>query len=461
MTALPDTRTSPAKISSAGTTPARPSMRNSTRSALAMAASVCLRMRAVSPVSPGSNPAVSMSRTLQAPSVVSASRRSRVKPGWSSTSASFRPTNRLNRVDLPTFGRPTMATVNGIGRRPCGHWRGRDGPREGLVEGDQRGVVGKDIHAPAGDNRRNENRRVEIELGKQLARARIGADEKALARDEPELAAGEHRAAPAAARKLRHPPHLAVGAGERNKLAADIDHIDGIARDPRHLGAGKISRPQPLARRLGDCDHLAAVADHEDHSVIDDRPRRIAENAGGRGIDLARQRVAPGRFPARNIEGEDVAGRKGRDHDTAAHRRADTAEKGCSDWQPARGPKLLAVTVAEGIKHVAGRYEIDLAARGCRRAADRLANALGPNHGAIAGIEGNDGAIAGRYVEAPAVESKPAAKAFFGLLVVGGHVLGPNPRAIRRGEGRHRSAGIEREDLAVGNQRHGAQAPAR
>src|SRR5262245_7022980 len=195
MTALPDVRTRSAKISSAGTTPALPSMRNSTRSALAMAASVCLRMRAVSPASPGSSPAVSMSRTLQTPSVASASRRSRVKPGWSSTRASFRPANRLNRVDLPTFGRPTMATVKDIGRRPCGHWRGRTGPREALVEGDQRGVVGKDIHAPAGDNRRNEDRRVEIELGEQLTRARIGTDEKALARDKPKLAARKNRPA--------------------------------------------------------------------------------------------------------------------------------------------------------------------------------------------------------------------------------------------------------------------------
>ena len=41
----------------------------------------------------------------------SASRRSRVTPGVSSTSAIFRPTSRLNSVDLPTLGRPTMATV--------------------------------------------------------------------------------------------------------------------------------------------------------------------------------------------------------------------------------------------------------------------------------------------------------------------------------------------------------------
>src|SRR5215207_834013 len=52
-----------------------------------------------------------MMRKRKGPSLASPSRRSRVTPGRSSTSASFWPTRRLNRVDLPTFGRPTMATV--------------------------------------------------------------------------------------------------------------------------------------------------------------------------------------------------------------------------------------------------------------------------------------------------------------------------------------------------------------
>src|SRR4028119_1795739 len=46
--------------------------------------------------------------------LASPSRRSRVTPGRSSTSASFLPTSRLNRVDLPTLGRPTIATVGGF-----------------------------------------------------------------------------------------------------------------------------------------------------------------------------------------------------------------------------------------------------------------------------------------------------------------------------------------------------------
>src|SRR5690606_34093868 len=34
-----------------------------------------------------------------------------VMPGWSATIASLEPTRRLNRLDLPTLGRPTIATL--------------------------------------------------------------------------------------------------------------------------------------------------------------------------------------------------------------------------------------------------------------------------------------------------------------------------------------------------------------
>src|SRR6266851_5585651 len=54
----------------------------------------------------------------RSPSRASPSRRSRVTPGSSSTSASFCPTRRLNSVDLPTLGRPIMAIVKGMDD-PC------------------------------------------------------------------------------------------------------------------------------------------------------------------------------------------------------------------------------------------------------------------------------------------------------------------------------------------------------
>ena len=64
------------------------------------------------------SPAVSITRNSRPISLASPSRRSRVTPGRSSTSARRLPTSRLNRVDLPTLGRPTMATVgSGMGSR--------------------------------------------------------------------------------------------------------------------------------------------------------------------------------------------------------------------------------------------------------------------------------------------------------------------------------------------------------
>src|SRR5262245_32309724 len=109
---LPDLRTRSANARSAGVDPARASIRNITASATAIAAAVCSCMRPVRLWGAASSrPAVSMAVKVRSPSRACASRRSRVTPGRSSTSARRLPTRRLNSVDLPTFGRPTMATV--------------------------------------------------------------------------------------------------------------------------------------------------------------------------------------------------------------------------------------------------------------------------------------------------------------------------------------------------------------
>src|SRR5215211_2213281 len=114
-------------------------------------------MRRISePSSASSRPAVSMMRKLKGPSRASPSRRSRVTPGRSSTSASFWPTRRLKRVDLPTFGRPTMATVAVMAALAAllGRLR-RPGVDEGAVDLEPaaqrlRGfAVGRDLVEPA------------------------------------------------------------------------------------------------------------------------------------------------------------------------------------------------------------------------------------------------------------------------------------------------------------------------
>src|SRR5579872_367417 len=115
ITGLLARRAKSAKARSFGVRPARASTTNIKASARPIAVSVCSCIRAVSePFSPLSSPAVSMTVNCRSPSRPAPSRRSRVTPGSSSTSASFCPTRRLNSVDFPTLGRPIMAIVKGI-----------------------------------------------------------------------------------------------------------------------------------------------------------------------------------------------------------------------------------------------------------------------------------------------------------------------------------------------------------
>src|SRR5580704_5451187 len=122
MIGLPARRTAWAKCWSAAVRPARASTTNRIASQSMRAASVCARMRPASvSASPSSRPAVSTMVKERSASLPSPSRRSRVTPGSSSTSASLRPTSRLNSVDLPTFGRPMIATLALMSFQPIGY----------------------------------------------------------------------------------------------------------------------------------------------------------------------------------------------------------------------------------------------------------------------------------------------------------------------------------------------------
>ncbi len=84
----------------------------STKSASA-SASIDLRMPIDSASSRASRmPAVSTSLTGMPPIATVSLTRSRVVPGVAVTMARSRSTRRLNKLDLPTFGRPTIASVN-------------------------------------------------------------------------------------------------------------------------------------------------------------------------------------------------------------------------------------------------------------------------------------------------------------------------------------------------------------
>ena len=121
--------------------PPRASTTNRPTSASARPCIACQRSRpARLSGEPCSRPAVSITRNSVGPSRQTPSIRSRVTPGVSSTIACRRPTSRLNRVDLPTFGRPRIATVGELTASP---------------ERDQLGVVGQEEHRAVGDGRRH------------------------------------------------------------------------------------------------------------------------------------------------------------------------------------------------------------------------------------------------------------------------------------------------------------------
>ena len=97
-----------------------------------MASASCIAIWACSwtpdwmePAGSGSRPPVSSRMKGRPSQSVWAIRRSRVVPAMSETMAWRQPTMRLNRDDLPTLGRPTMAMMGkGIGRPRLGFWAG-------------------------------------------------------------------------------------------------------------------------------------------------------------------------------------------------------------------------------------------------------------------------------------------------------------------------------------------------
>ena len=101
-----------ATSSSPGVTPARASTTKSTRSASPIASRACSAIARVSGVgSAMSTPPVSTSTKRLPVHSQTSSLRSRVTPGVSCTTAARVSVSRLTSVDLPTFGKPTIATV--------------------------------------------------------------------------------------------------------------------------------------------------------------------------------------------------------------------------------------------------------------------------------------------------------------------------------------------------------------
>src|SRR5262245_48203675 len=171
-----------AKCWSSGVTPARASISSSATSAWRIASSVCSRIRPSSDWSnTSSRPAVSTTVKSRSPRWPAPNRRSRVTPGWSSTSASFLPTRRLNRVDLPTFGRPTMAMVKAMER---------------LFQRNQPRVVGQDKDRFIGDDRRQVRGIRQLLLAKDGAVIGRERDGEAARAGDQQPVADQHRPGP-------------------------------------------------------------------------------------------------------------------------------------------------------------------------------------------------------------------------------------------------------------------------
>ena len=97
--------------SSVAVAPTVASTTNMSASAMSIAASAaCATDRSI-PLTLCSQPPVSMRRKSRPAHSARYVTRSRVTPGVSSTTATRRPTMRLTRVDLPTLGRPTIAST--------------------------------------------------------------------------------------------------------------------------------------------------------------------------------------------------------------------------------------------------------------------------------------------------------------------------------------------------------------
>src|SRR5437588_160838 len=121
-----DPRRCRARTRSSSWTPTCASPTRSTTSAELAARSACRETRASIPPARETYPPVSTTVNRRPRHSTGTSIRSRVTPGSSSAIVSFPPNNRLTRVDLPTFCRPTMATVGGVAAIRSSH-PGADG----------------------------------------------------------------------------------------------------------------------------------------------------------------------------------------------------------------------------------------------------------------------------------------------------------------------------------------------
>src|SRR6516165_8690228 len=376
-----------AKLWSSGVSPALASTSSSTASASATACSVWARMRAAS-ASPrtSSFPAVATTVKVRSPSRPWPSRRSRVTPGVSSTMARRRPTSRLNRVDLPVFGRPTIARVKAMS------WTS--------AQGDQIGVVRQDKERALGDDRRQMGRRGQRDLSQKLARIGRYGKSRAVGTGQDQAIAGQDRSMPedrlgwirriGIFGQLAHPADLAVLAREAEQLLIRGQHIDIVAGDPGRLAAAEIRIPDARARLQVEGGDGAAVADGDGGIAIDDGAAAdIRQRRDGAAADLAGEGVAPQSAARIRAQAIDLAGAIDHDDLVFGDRGRGRAEQAGRFVEAVMAPQPPAVIRGEGHQIVVDAHDEDPAVGDGGAGAHRTAHGLPPDLLARARIEGD------------------------------------------------------------------------
>src|SRR5579884_750194 len=265
--------------SSRAVTPSRASMRKRAASASRTAASVCWRIRPGSEWgSSSSNPAVSITRNSSPSRLAFPSRRSRVTPGRSSTSARRLPTSRLNSVDLPTLGRPTMAIV---GTGIAGSIAARQGCREALPECTQPTAIIEDVHRRVRDNWRQADRSAEILLALKSACRSVDIDERAVRTRDDQPPTRQNRPGIVnfallrlgfdELRQLGDPADMTVLPVDAHELRLVGEDENPVTGDPRGIDSGDIELPLALTADEVERDHAAALSDGDHLAAVNDR----------------------------------------------------------------------------------------------------------------------------------------------------------------------------------------------
>src|SRR3546814_2076527 len=174
-----------------------------------------------------------MTRKSRPSKCASPSRRSRVTPGRSSTSASFLPTSLLNSVDLPTLGRPIIAKTGSIfAYLPpficCS---------SSTISG-QIAVIVKNIEHIVRHYRREGHAAIQFLLRLNRSIRRIDIDEIALRRNQNESPPGKYRSSPVhrillflgilIMLELADPANFSRGAGDAEQLRRSEEHTSEL-----------------------------------------------------------------------------------------------------------------------------------------------------------------------------------------------------------------------------------------